>query len=460
MTAPKPGARPSPGAMPGALSGTVPGTLPGARSGPRQSGGTGAAGSTPTPTAPVTPVDPSAFGRIDGDGVVWVRTASGERRVGEWKAGSPEEGLAHFGRRFDDLAAEVSLLAARLRTHPGEARRISGDATTLRSGVTNAAVVGDLDDLDRRLANLIGEAETVAAREAALQQERRSAAAARKGELVTEVEALGRDAAADWKAAGDRLHDVLTEWKSLPRTNATDDDALWDRFRTARNGYQERRNAHFAELDRTRDRVRRVKEDLVSRAEALQDSTDWGETARRYRDLMTEWKAAGRARRADDDRLWARFRAAQDRFFEARHADSDRLDAEFERNAEAKQALLDEYDGRIDPGNGLDRARGLLRELEEKWDGIGFVPRGRVAEFDRKLGDIEARVTDYADARWRATDPEVQARVDQFRAKVSDLRTAAESAEEAGKSAKAAELREQADQWAEWADAAAAATTD
>lgn len=441
MTTPKPGPRPTPGAMPGAQAGSVSRTP----------------AVTPAATAPVEPTDPTRFGRIDADNVVWVTTADGERRVGEWQAGSPEEGLAHFGRRFDDLAGEVALLTARLGSHPAEAVRIGQDATALREFLPTAAVVGDLDDLDRQLGDLVDRAGVVAAEEAEKARARKAAAGDRKEELIAEVELLGSAADTDWRAAGDRLHAVLDEWKALPRTSRSVDDALWERFRTARNAFHDRRTAHFDDLDRVRDRVRRVKEDIVARAEAIRHSTDWGTTARAYRDLMTEWKAAGRAHRAEDDRLWAQFRAAQDVFFDARNADNERKDAEFEENATAKQALLDEYDARIDPAADLDRARTLLRELEERWDAIGFVPRGRVAEFDAKIGALESRVTDYADAQWKATDPEVQARIDQFRAKVTDLTEAAEAAEKAGKATKAAELKAQAAQWSEWADAAAGA---
>ena len=66
--------------------------------------------------------------------------------------------------------------------------------------------------------------------------------------------------------------------------------------------------------------AKQVKENLVTEAERLQSSTDWGATAGVFRDLMTQWKAAGRASRADDDALWARFRAAQDAFFDAKDA--------------------------------------------------------------------------------------------------------------------------------------------
>ncbi|WP_297004918.1 DUF349 domain-containing protein [uncultured Corynebacterium sp.] len=445
MTTPKPGPRPTPGAMPGAQAGSV-------RRAP-----------TVVPVssdASAEPDVPSRFGRIDADNVVWVRTAGGERRVGEWQAGSPDEGLAHYGRRFTDLAAEVRLLTTRLNSHPAEAARLRQDATALRESLSTAAVVGDLGELDRQLASLIDRADVVARQEAEKEQARRDAAGDRKAELIAEVAALGSAADTDWRSAGDRLHAILDEWKALPRTTRSADDDLWERFRAARHGFHERRTAHFDDLDRARDRVRRIKEDIVARAEAVQNSTDWGETARIYRDLMTEWKAAGRAHRVEDDRLWARFRAAQDRFFDARKAANERRDAEFADNARARQALLDEYDSRIDPTTGLDRARELLRELEEKWDSIGYVPRSRVAEFDAKIGALESRVTDYADAQWKATDPEAQARVDQFRAKVTDLTTSAEAAQAAGDSAKAAELREQAAQWAEWADTAAGAVND
>ena len=102
----------------------------------------------------------------------------------------------------------------------------------------------------------------------------------------------------------------------------------------------------------------------------------------------------------------------------------------------------------------------MLRELQEKFDEIGFVPRGRVREFDEKIGVLESRVADFAEQQWRRTDPEVEARVAQFQAKVDQLRSSAEDAEKAGRAKKAAELRDQADQWAEWAETAAQAAED
>src|SRR5262247_765212 len=58
--------------------------------------------------------DWTSFGRVDADGTVYVKTSAGERVVGSWQAGTPEEGLAHYARRFADLVTEVDLIEARL----------------------------------------------------------------------------------------------------------------------------------------------------------------------------------------------------------------------------------------------------------------------------------------------------------------------------------------------------------
>src|SRR5262245_14655831 len=65
--------------------------------------------------------DWTSFGRVDSDGTVYVKTAAGERVVGSWQAGTPEEGLAHFARRFADIVTEVDLIEARLGTGAADA---------------------------------------------------------------------------------------------------------------------------------------------------------------------------------------------------------------------------------------------------------------------------------------------------------------------------------------------------
>src|SRR5699024_9113777 len=80
--------------------------------------------------------------------------------------------------------------------------------------------------------------------------------------------------------------------------------------------------------------AKKIKEELISRAESLQNSSEWGPTTLKYRDLMAEWKKSPRASRKDDDALWARFRGAQDVFFKARDAANAKIDREYEANLE------------------------------------------------------------------------------------------------------------------------------
>lgn len=442
---PKPGPRPTPGTMP--------------KPGPRPGAGTSRPAPSPVPVAAPPKNDPAKFGRVAEDGSVFVTTAAGERQIGSWQAGTPAEGLAHYGARFDDLATEVELLEARLKAHPEEAANIRKQAEELRASLPEAAVIGDLDALDARLGAVISHSEAAGEKARARQEQRREEDMARKERLAEEAEEIAANST-DWKIGGDRIRAILDEWKTIRGVDRKTDDALWKRYSRARDAFNRRRGSHFADLDRQRGEAKRKKEALVERAQALQNSTDWNETARAYRDLMSEWKAAGRAPREVDDKLWAQFRAAQDHFFGARDAVNAERDEEFAANAAAKDALLAEYDEQIDPAKGLDGAKAKLRELQDKWDEIGYVPRGQVREYEDKITAVEKRVADAEDAQWRRTDPEAQARAAQFQAKVDDLTAQAESAEAKGKAKQAAQLREQAAQWAEWAETAANALED
>ena len=414
---------------------------------------------TPAPLPAREPSDPSKFGRVDDEGNVFLTRGGEERQIGSWQAGTPAEGLAHYGQRYDDLVTEVELIETRLRAHPEDADALRKSAEALKASLADAAVIGDIDAVEARLDKAIDATDT--AREKAKEQkaQRRQQAIARKEALAAEAEDLAENST-EWKAAGDRIRAILEEWRGIRGIDRATDDELWKRYSRARDSFNRRRGSHFAELDRNRAQARKTKEELVERAEALKDSTDWGHTARAYRDLMTEWKAAGRAPREVDDKLWERFRAAQDHFFEARNAVNAERDREFEANAEAKDALIAEYDSLIDPAKGLGAAKAKLRELQDKWDEIGFVPRGRVREFEDKIGRIEQRVSEAEDSRWRKTDPAQQDKVNQFQVKADDFTKQAEAAEAQGDATKAASLREQAKQWQEFADVAAKAVNE
>jgi Domain of Unknown Function (DUF349) len=404
----------------------------------------------PTVAAPVSS-DPHRFGRVDPDGTVWLITGSGERVIGSWQAGDTEAAFAHFGLRFDDLQTEVALMERRLESGTGDARKIKSAAAALAETLPEAHVLGDVDALAARLATIVEHADAHAQADKAKRDEHRAAQTTRKEALAAEAEDLATNST-QWKVAGDRLREMLEEWRTISGLDRKTDDALWKRYSTARETFNRRRGSHFAELDRERAGARQAKEALCERAEELADSTDWGATGAAFRDLLTQWKSAGRAAKDVDDVLWQRFKAAQDTFFSARNAASSERDAEFRANADAKEALLAEAE-RLDTSD-LDGARAALRAIGDKWDAIGKVPRERGPELERRLRAVEKKVRD---APSGGVDPEAQARADQFRSRAEQFERQAEKAAAAGRTKDAEEARASAEQWRQWADAAAEA---
>ncbi|ABK68160.1 hypothetical protein MAV101_18200 [Mycobacterium avium subsp. hominissuis 101] len=398
---------------------------------------------------PPPPSDPHRFGRVDDDGTVWLISAAGERVVGSWQAGDREAAFAHFGRRFDDLATEVTLMEERLASGTGDARKIKAHASELAESLPTATVLGDIDALAARLASIAEQAEAAVAAERSRREEHRAAQTARKEALAAEAEELAANST-QWKAAGDRLRAILDEWKTITGLDRRVDDALWKRYSAAREAFNRRRGAHFAELDRERSSIRQAKERLCERAEELSGSTDWTATSAEFRKLLAEWKAAGRAAREVDDALWRRFKQAQDVFFTARNAATAEKDAELRANAAAKEALLAEAE-KLDTGN-HDAARAALRAIAEKWDAIGKVPRERSAELERRLRAVEKKVREAGDAGW--SDPQAQARAEQFQARAEQYEQQARKAAAAGRTKEAEEARANAEQWRQWAQAA------
>lgn len=443
---PTPSPKPAQGSFPPK---PAPGSFP-----PKPAPRPGAPRPVPRPGRPAPAViappasDPHRFGRVDPDGTVWLITGSGERVIGSWQAGDPEAAFEHFGRRFDDLHTEVALMETRLESGSGDARKIKAAAATLAESLPTAHVLGDVDTLAARLTAIIDHADEAAQAEKARREEYRAAQTARKEALAAEAEELAANST-QWKVAGDRLREILDEWRTITGLDRKTDDMLWKRYSAARETFNRRRGSHFAELDRERAGARQAKEALCERAEALSGSTDWGPTSAAFRELLAEWKAAGRAAKDVDDALWQRFKAAQDVFFAARNAASAERDAEFRANAQAKEALLAEAE-KLDTSD-LDAARAALRVIGDKWEAIGKVPRERAAELERRLRAVEKKVRD---APTRGVDPEAQARADQFRVRAEQFERQAEKAAAAGRDKDAAEARANAEQWRQWADAA------
>lgn len=401
------------------------------------------------------------WGRVADDGSVYVRTSHGERLVGQWPGGDPQEALALYTRRFDGLTVEVELLERRISKGALPPDQAVTSIAAARSAIDGAPAVGDLEALLRRLDALGPVLEHQRAKRRAAKSELQSASRDGKERLVAEAEAIA--AGKDWHAGSDRLRTLLEQWKSLPRLDRRADDELWHRFSSARSTHTRRRKQHFAEVGEKRAAATVIKRRLVSQAEALSGSTDWGPTSRAYRDLMQEWKAAGSAGRGDEDTLWKRFRDAQDTFFRARDTASTAQEEEYAANAVIKRAVLDDAEGLL-PVTDPVAARAAFRPLAERWDEAGKVPRDDLRDLEGRIKAVEDAISAAEDERWERSNPEAQARatdtVAKLEASLRDLEQARERAAGAGQEQKLREAEQAIEARQAWLEQARRVLTD
>jgi uncharacterized protein DUF349 len=385
------------------------------------------------------------WGRVDADGTVYVRTADGERVIGSWQAGSPEEALAFFQRKYEALETEVVLLEQRLASTDLAPAQAASTVQRLIRTIAEANALGDLDGLKARCERLtedVGQRreEVKAAREQARVQAREV-----KERIVAEAEQIAAEAT-HWKSSGERMRELLEEWKVAPHAERAAEAALWKRLSAARNAFTKRRKAYFATLETEREEVKARKDKLVVEAEAIAGSTDWGPTTSEFRELMRQWKGAGRADRDAEAELWKRFRAAQDKFFTARAEVFSAKDAELRDNAEAKQELLDQAQGLL-PVSDIRSARAALRGIQERWELIGPVPRDSREQLEAGLRRVEDAIRKAEENQWRRSSPEALARAEgtvaQLRSAITQLEQQVARARDRG-DARAARTAEEA----------------
>jgi hypothetical protein len=427
---------------------------------------------SPVAAAPTTPVVPApvpddsaeakaaaGFGRVDDEGTVYVREGDAERPVGQFPGAGPEEALSLYVRRFLDLQAKVAVFEARLQATDLAVKEIDQTLARLTEELAEPAAVGDLAALRERLDAL----RTVAAeRRAQVEAERAAAkqvAVEARTAIVEKAEKIAgtEPSRMQWRPAGEQLRALLDEWKdaqrSGPRIDRPTEEALWKRFSHARTTFDRERRHYFAELETRNASAKTVKEQLVAEAEALADSTEWGPTAGKFRDLMARWKAAGRASRQDDDALWARFRAAQDRFFQSRDELNAAIDEEYRANLEVKEALLVEAEA-IDVSAGLSAAKQAIRSIQDRWEAAGKVPRADVQRVEGRMRAVENAIRDAEQAEWSRTNPETRARAEgaaaQLEQAIAQLEDDLAAAQAAGNDRKVKEAQAALDARRSW----------
>lgn len=400
--------------------------------------------------------DQAPWGRVDETGTVFVREAEGERAVGQYPDGTPEEALGYFERKFTELAGQVTLLEQRAK-RGAPAADVAKAVKALAATITTANAVGDLAALAKRLEALSGTVGELTEKQTEESKAAVQAAIVERTAIVEEAEKLAAQdpAKAQWKQVSVQLDELFARWQKHqadgPRLPKTEGNELWKRFREARATIDGHRKAFFSELDAVHKDARVRKQELVEKAEALAPKGADGVPA--YRALLDEWKLAGRAGKKLDDALWARFKAAGDTLYQAKTEVDAQDNVEFEANLAAKLELLTEAEP-LATATDRAKAKEALASIQRRWEKIGKVPRDKVKTVEDRLRRIETAVRKLDEDHWQRTDPEKVARADSFAGQLAEaiakLERELESAKASGDKKKIAEAQEALDARKAW----------
>jgi hypothetical protein len=392
--------------------------------------------------------DQAPWGRVDETGTVFVREATGERAVGQYPDGTPEEALAYFERKFTELAGQVTLLEQRAK-RGAPAADIAKTVKSLGATISTANAVGDLAALQTRIEALGGTVTELTEKQTEENKAAVAAALLEREAIVVEIETIAAadPAKAQWKQVTASVDALFGRWQQHqaegPRLPKNEANELWKRFRAARTTIDGHRKAFFSELDSAHKDARAAKQALVEKAQALIGRGADG--IPEYRTLLDRWKAAGRAGKQFDDSLWAAFKEAGDALYAAKSEIDAKDSVEFEANLELKLALLTEAEPLLTETD-RTRAREALLSIQKRWDRIGKVPRDKVKVVEDRLRKVENAVRKLDEEHWEKNNPERKEResgfLGQLNEAIAKLEKELADAEAGGDAKKIAAARE------------------
>ncbi|MEN8203379.1 MAG: DUF349 domain-containing protein [Bacteroidota bacterium] len=201
----------------------------------------------------------------------------------------------------------------------------------------------------------------------------------RKAELCARVEQIAArqyDTHGAWVDKTNLVLEIQKTWKTIGYAPKKDNNAIYSRFRKACDVFFSNKAAYYASAYEEQKENLKLKLAITEKAEALSPSEDWKETTTQLIRLQKQWKEIGPVPRRDSDKLWKRFRAACDTFFNNKSKYFENIDSTFEDNLKAKEALLKEMED-YSPSDKRKESLKALEDFQTRFNAIGYVPSGK-----------------------------------------------------------------------------------
>lgn len=242
---------------------------------------------------------------------------------------------------------------------------------------------------------------------------------AAKTALCEKIEALdltGLKTFAAWEEATKQIQEMQEEWRKLGFASKKMNRVLFARFRQCCDSFFAAKAEFYRNIREELSTNLTHKQELVARAEALQESTDWRKASDEFIAMQKEWKSIGAIPKKYSDDLWKRFTAACDTFFDRKKKEGSGVRNAEVANLRAKREIIGRLSALTAEATDKDAAIAELRKLQENWKEIGHVPfREKDKLYEAYRSAVDAVRDHFAIAESRA-------RRQRFEASVNDMK--------------------------------------
>jgi hypothetical protein len=192
-------------------------------------------------------------------------------------------------------------------------------------------------------------------------------------EKIEELIDIERTSIKAWNTATEDINSLFAEWKTLGPAPKKQNDEIWARFKTSMNQFFDNRKKYFKDISEEQMNNYNLKLDICRQAEAAKDSTDWKNTGNELIKLQKQWKEIGSVPRKYSDKIWKRFRAACDHFFNAKSEYFKNIGGIEEANLDLKKELIEKVKAHKFGDKKEDNLK-AIKEFQKEWSNIGRVP--------------------------------------------------------------------------------------
>lgn len=192
-------------------------------------------------------------------------------------------------------------------------------------------------------------------------------------EQLEDIVARDISTSGEWSSASKEIIALQAEWRKIGFATKKENQKIYERFRAGCDAFFAKKRDFYSTLKDDMDENAEKKEELIQKAEALKDSTDWKATTEAFIELQKEWKSIGAVSRRKSEALWTRFRAACDAFFDARDKSYAASGDNYYANLKVKRQIIEDIKD-YTPSEDEAVNREAANKFSADWRAAGFVP--------------------------------------------------------------------------------------